>query len=100
MDIVKRFPGIVFYAKIFPLHQVPKFPVHHFAIENFFDYPFFLTFNDFWGRRGWNVSTGDRVGRSRSQFDDIENWVEASHGQGEAKSVCTVSDSFFNREGT
>jgi hypothetical protein len=46
------------------------------------------------------VSTGDRVGRSRSQFDDIENWVEMTHGRGETKSVCTIPDPFINCEGT
>jgi hypothetical protein len=100
MDIVMRFPRIMFYAKIFPLHQVPKFPVDHLAIENLLDYPFFLALDNFWGWRRWNVSTGDRVGRSRSQFDDIENWVETSHGRGETKSVCTIPDPFINCEGT
>jgi len=79
VHVVPRFPGIVFNAKILPLHQVPELPVYNFAVQDFFHNPLFFSLNDLgrWSRRG--ASTWDRIIRGWSQLHHVEDWVKAAH---------------------
>jgi hypothetical protein len=72
----------VFDAEVLPLDEVPKFSVHHLAVQDFFDYPFFLAIDDFGEWRGNYTSASDRVIRSRCQFDNVEHRMNATHGRG------------------
>ena len=54
MYIVPGLPGIVFYAEVFPLHEVPELRVDDLTVEDFLHDPFFFAVNYLWeqGRGG------------------------------------------------
>jgi len=98
MNILHRFPRVVFYSKVFPLYQVPKFPIDHLTVQDFLNHPFLFSFYDFWDWRRWDASASDWVIGRRGQFDDIEDRVKAFHREGEAKVVCIVTNFSFDWE--
>ena len=98
MDIVPRFPRVVFYVEVFPLYQIPKFPVNHPAVQEIFHYPLFFAINDFWRWRRRDVSAWEGVVCRWCKLDYIEDRMKAAHQQGEVKSVCAVADLPFNQE--
>jgi len=47
MNIILRFPGVVFNTKTLPLDQVTKLAVDHPTIQDFLHYPLFFTIYNF-----------------------------------------------------
>ena len=97
---VPRFPRVVFDPKTLPLDEEAKFSIDHPTVQDLLHYPLFLTIDNL--RRGWGLSmaTKYRVRWSRGQLDYIEHRMEPTHGRRESEPVCTITDSFFDREGT
>src|SRR5882762_10151176 len=100
VHVVPRFPRVVLRSKVFPFYQVPQFPVHHSAVQNFFHHPLFFSVNDFRRRRWWGMSTvnGDR--KRWSQHDHIKDWVKPFHGRWEPKTVSVIADFLYDGEGS
>ena len=61
MDIVCRFPGVMFAPKAFPSYQKPEFPAEHAAIEDLLNFPFFISFHEDREWRGLSASTRNRI---------------------------------------
>ena len=99
MDIVPGLPRVMFDPKVFPFYQIPELPVDDFTVQDFFDNPFFFSFDDLWERQRWNTSPFNQVNRGWREFDYIEDWVQATHGRWEFQPICIVSDLLFNWEG-
>ena len=97
---VPQFPRVVLDPKTFPLDKEMEFSIDHLAVQDLLHYPLFLAINNLW--RGWRLSTATRywVQWSWRQLDYIEHRVEPTHGRWESELVCTITDSFFDREGT
>jgi len=69
----------MFNSEVFPLHEVPKFPVNYLAVQDLFHYPLFFSVDDLWGWRRRDASAGDWIVDGWGQFDDIEYRVQAAH---------------------
>ena len=98
MNIVPRLPGIMFNPEPFPFDKVAKFPVHHFAVQNLFHYPFLFTFYDLWRWWGIGATARDGVCWGWSQLDDIEDWMQSAHGRWEMEMICPITCSGDNWE--
>ena len=48
MNIIPRFPGIVFNTETIPFDQVTQFPVDHLTVQDFLHYPLLLAIYNFW----------------------------------------------------
>jgi hypothetical protein len=100
MNIVPRFPGIVFNSKVLPFHQIPELPVDDLAIQDFLYHPFFFTVDNLWEWWKRETSPCNRVSRGWCKFNHIKDRMEAFHGHGKFESVGIISDSSFNWEWT
>src|SRR5271156_3992973 len=82
VNVVPRFPRVMFNAVTLPFDEVAQLPVHHLGIQNFFHNPLLFTIDDLrkW-RRCW-ATTRNGVRRSRQKFDDIKDRVQTAHGWG------------------
>jgi hypothetical protein len=98
MDIIPRFPRIVFHSVPLPLDKVPQFLVDHLAVQYLLDNPFLFSINDLRRRGRLWTSTRDWVRSSWCQFDNIENGMKAAQGRRESESISPVSDFLNNRE--
>src|SRR5277367_1315634 len=92
MNIVPRFPRVMFNAVTLPFDEVAELPVHHLGIQNFFHNPLLFTIDDLrkW-RRCW-ATTRNGVRRSWQKFDDIKDRVQMAHEWGEFKAVCAITN--------
>jgi len=86
MNIIPRFPGVVFNTKTLPLHQVTKFPVNHPTIQDFLHYPLFFTINNFWKWRQSCPSARNRVQWSQKTIwphwrqNEVDSSTEGGRG--------------------
>ena len=61
MDIVCRFPGVMFAPKAFPSYQKLEFSTEHVAIENLLNFPFFVSFYEYQKWQGLSALARNRV---------------------------------------
>src|SRR5271156_437760 len=92
VNVVPRFPRVMFNAVTLPFDEVAQLPVHHLGIQNFFHNPLLFAVDDLWKwRRCW-ATTRNGVWRSWQKFDDIKDRVQTAHGWGEFKAVCAITN--------
>ena len=70
--------------------------LEHLTVQDLFHNIFFFTINKFWRRWHNLMSSSDRVWWGRSQLNNVEDWMEASHEVRECQAVGIVSDAAFN----
>ena len=92
VQIILRFPGIMFDSGSFPFNQVAQFPVDDFAVQDLLHNPFLFSIYNLQEWRGKGVSSMYRVFQGQCQLDYIENRMKAAHGGGKLKAVCAISD--------
>ena len=100
MDIAMNDPAVVSGVITLPFDKVFQPPPAHVAVEYHFNYEFLFAINKFWLGWGGVPTTGNRVRRSRGQFDDGEDIMEASKRWRECKTICAVSNACFDGVGT
>jgi hypothetical protein len=92
VNVVPRFPRVMFNAVTLPFDEVAQLPVHHLGIQNLFYNPLFFAVDDLRKRRRCWATTRNGVWRSRQKLDNIKDRVQTAHRWGEFKAVCTVTD--------
>jgi len=98
--VVPIFPAVVFYSVAFPFDQILQFPPEHPTVQHFFYNVLFFAVNKFWWW-WWSPTPSDNgVWWSRSQLNNVEDWVEPSHGVGKHQAVSEVSNRAFDSVGT
>ena len=80
MNIGGVFPGVVFGSVAFPLDEVLQPPSEHAAVQYLFHYVLLFTIYDLWRGRKFGPPARNRVGRGAGEFDNIEDWMQPSHG--------------------
>ena len=95
MNIVPRFPRVVFHSVSLPLDKIPQFPIDYPTyptVQYLLNSPLLFSVNDLRRRRRLRTTTSDRIRDGWGQLDNIEDRMKAAHGRRKAEAISTVSD--------
>ena len=97
IDVFFVDPGILFIPIAFPGNEELEFVEVDAAVKDVFKFIFQLPINDFWFRRGWEVSTRNQIFGGRKEFDDMEHQVKSSHRVWKFELVGIPTNCLFHR---
>ena len=78
MNVIPRFPRIVFHPVPLPLDKEPQFPVDHLGVQYLPNDSFLFSVDELRRRRRFWTTTGDGIRGSWCQLDDIEHGMKAA----------------------